>query len=373
MNTLFPFGFPWPTAMYLTLYVVSAAIYMVFMNYVLAGAIVLSVGYLAPGARRRVNAGLDGPARSGLGLILKVVRDWLPAILGLAITAGIAPLLLLQVLYKRHFYTANLLLFNRFMLLLPALVVAYSMLFLIKSQALAARSAVVRGLVTFAAFACLFYTAWLWTENHVLSLHEEAWHDHYMSKQSIYRNAEIWPRLGYWITASFATLAVLLAWQLHWGRRLHDPVNLDLATRRLRALALLGLATSATEAWLWLLSLDSAARGLVLSSLALPYGVLALTGVGIQVAGWLPVATRAGLTTRRLTVISTGGIMTIVGGLVVREARRLAAIDITVLFDAHRQAAQLSGMGVFVAFITINATVIIACVLIVKRALRRLT
>ena len=130
MNTLFPFGFPWPTAMYLTLFVVTAAIYMVFMNYVLAGAIVLLVGYLAPGARRRVEGGAGGPTRSGLGLILKVVRDWLPAILGLAITTGIAPLLFLQILYKHQFYTANLLLFNRFMLLLPALIVAYYMLYL---------------------------------------------------------------------------------------------------------------------------------------------------------------------------------------------------------------------------------------------------
>jgi len=111
-------------------------------EYVLAGAIVLAVGYLAPGARRRVEGGPDGPARSGLGLILKVVRDWLPAILGLAITTGIAPLLFLQVLYKRHFYTANLLLFN----------------------------------------------------------HEKAWLDHYVPNRLIYRNAEIWPRLGYWIT-----------------------------------------------------------------------------------------------------------------------------------------------------------------------------
>ena len=49
MDTLFPFGFPWPTAMYLTLFIVTATIYMVFMNYVLAGAIVLLVGYLVPG------------------------------------------------------------------------------------------------------------------------------------------------------------------------------------------------------------------------------------------------------------------------------------------------------------------------------------
>ena len=68
---------------------------------------------------------------------MKVVRDWLPAVLGLAITTGIAPLLFVQILYKRQFYTANLLLFNRFMLLLPALIVAYYMLYLVKSHALA--------------------------------------------------------------------------------------------------------------------------------------------------------------------------------------------------------------------------------------------
>ena len=64
--------------------------------------------------------------------------------------------------------------------------------------------------------------------------------------------------------------------------------------------------------------------------------------------------------------------MTILGALVVREARRLAAIDITTLFDAHRQAAQVGGMGVFLVFFAVNAAVITACVLIVKRALRPL-
>ena len=254
------------------------------------------------------------------------------------------------------------------MLLLPAFIVAYCMLYLIKGHALAGRRAVLRGPVTIVAFACFFYTAWVWTENHVLSIHESAWTNHYTSHNYIYRNAEIWPRLGYWITASFSTLAVALAWQLHWGRRAHDPVNLDLATRRLRSLAILGLATSAAEAWLWLLWLDTSARGPVLSNLALPYGLLALAGIGIQVVCWLPVKTGADLTTRRLALISTGVVMTILGALVVREARRLAAIDITTLFDAHRQAAQVGGMGVFLVFFAVNAAVITACVLIVKRA-----
>ena len=149
---LFPFGFPWPTAMYLTLLVITATIYMVFMNYVLAGSIVLMVGYVAPGARRRVETGSGGQTRSGLGLILKVVRDWLPAILGLTITAGIAPLLFLQILYKRQFYTANLLIFNH-----HAGYRAHGshyLLYSIKSHALAGKWAVLRGPVAIAAFAC---------------------------------------------------------------------------------------------------------------------------------------------------------------------------------------------------------------------------
>ncbi len=227
--------------------------------------------------------------------------------------------------------------------------------------------------MTIVAFACFFYTAWVWTENHVLSIHEAAWTNHYASHNYIYRNAEIWPRLGYWITASFSTLAVALAWQLHWGRRLHDPLNLDLATRRLRSLAILGLGTSAAEAWLWLLWLDTSARGPVLSNLALPYVLVALAGIGIQVVCWLPAKTGSHLTTRRLAFISTGVVMTILGALVVREARRLAAIDITTLFDAHHQASQVGGMGVFLVFFAINTGVITACVLIVKRALRPLS
>ena len=247
VNHLFPFGFPWPTALYLTLFIVTAAVYMVFMNYVLAGAIVLLLGYLAPGARKRSGGGPGEPVRSGLGLISQVVRDWLPAVLGLTVVTGIAPLLFVQILYTRQFYTANQFLFNRFVMLLPVLFVACFMLYLVKSQILAGRRAIWKGPVAIVAFACFSYTAWAWTENHVLSLHEESWKHYYTYFPYLYRNAEISPRLGYWLTASFPTLALAVAWQLHWGRRFHDPVNLDLAARRLRSLAILGLAMSAAK------------------------------------------------------------------------------------------------------------------------------
>jgi hypothetical protein len=371
MDAIFPFGFPWPTAMYLTFFIVTAVIYMIFMQYVLAGAIVLVAGCLLSEVRKRVAVRPDGLLRSssGLGLIESVLRDWLPAILGLAITTGIAPLLFLQILYKERFYTANLLLFNCFMLLLPALIVAYYMLYLLKSHALAGRGVALRALVTSVACACFFYTTWAWTENHVLSLHQEVWRDHYASNRWLYRNPEIWPRLGFWITSSFTVLALALAWQLHWGRRLHDATDLNRASRRLRALALLGLLTSVSEAWLWQLWLDPPSRAPILSILALPYGLLALAGVGIQAAGWLPVKTGADFTTKRLAFLSAGVILTILGTLVVREARRLAAIDITSLYDSHSQAARVGGLSVFLVFFILNAALITMCVLIVRRSL----
>jgi hypothetical protein len=367
MDRLFPFGFPWPTAMYLALFVATATIYTVFMQYVLGGAIVLLAGSVVPRAWRRSE---DRPARSGLGLIVAVLRDWMPAMLGLAITAGIAPLLFLQVLYRRAFYTANLLLFHRFMLLLPALIVAYYMLYLIKGRPMAGRGLAARAAVTFLAFACFLYTAWAWTENHILSLHSEQWSGMYSSGRWVFRDAEIWPRLGFWMTASLSTMATVLAWQLHWGRRQHDRAELDLAARRLRALAILGLATSAAEAWLWQLWLDPAAREAISGMLALPYALLGFAGMGVQAAGWLTAQTGSDLTTRRLAIVSAGGVLTILGALVVREARRLAAIDIATLYETHRHAAQVGGMGVFLVFLAINAGVITSCIVIVRRALR---
>jgi hypothetical protein len=356
--------------MYLTLFIITATVYVIFMQYVLGGTIVLLAGSVMPEARRRVDDRPSGPRRPEPGLIVRVLRDWMPAILGLAITTGIAPLLFLQVLYPRAFYTANLLLSPRFLLLLPALIVACSLLYLIKSRLLGARGPAARAAATSVALACFLYAAWAWTENHLLSLHSEVWSAMYASGRWFFRNAELWPRLGFWMTASFPTAAAVLAWQLHWGRRLYEPAELDQAARRLRALALLGLATAAAEAWLWQLWLDPTARGVILGTLALPYGLLVFAGMGVQAAGWLTVQRGSNLTTGRLAIVSAGAILTILAALVVREARRLAAIDVTALYAAHRHAAQVGGLGVLLVCFAINAALITTCVLIVQRALR---
>ena len=69
-----------------------------------------------------------------------MIRSWIISASGCrscssaAITAGVAPLLFLQILYQREFYTANLLLFNRWMAILPVLIVGFYSLYLIKGD-----------------------------------------------------------------------------------------------------------------------------------------------------------------------------------------------------------------------------------------------
>jgi hypothetical protein len=369
MDLIFPFGFPGPTAWYLGWFVVTASIYAVFLHYVLAGSIVLLARSLAM-LRTGNHTNGAGGRQAGSNLLAEVLRDWLPAVLGLAITTGIAPLLFLQILYQQAFYTANLLLFHRFMLLLPALIVAYYMLYLLKSKRALRWGVAAAALVSAVAVFCFGYTAWAWAENHVLSLHQSAWVEHYRAGLWFHRSWELGPRLALWAASAFPTLAALLAWQWKWGavsESAVDPVAAVSIARRLRALALDGLAATAVAGLAWLVLLNGPARSAIFSALGMPYLSLVMIGMGIQAFAWWPVQTQADLSTHRLLAISAGLALAIPASIVVREARRLGAIDITALADAHRQAAEVGGLFVFLTFFVVNAMVIAGCIVLVAR------
>src|SRR6476620_4982881 len=114
---MFPFNQPAPTAFYLTLYLGTLLLHVLPMAYVVAGSALLMPRVLTQ------------PHLIADPLTLHL-RQWLPFVLSAAITAGVAPLLFLQILYQREFYTANLLLFNRWMAILPVLIAGFYMLYL---------------------------------------------------------------------------------------------------------------------------------------------------------------------------------------------------------------------------------------------------
>ncbi|HEY2760898.1 MAG TPA: hypothetical protein VGI75_09145, partial [Pirellulales bacterium] len=95
MDQVFPFGLPWPTELYTTLYVLTFALHQALMHYVLAGSLYVAWTLAFPGT---------GAISRSQRPIAAALRDWMPFALGAAITAGVAPLLFVQILYQREFY-----------------------------------------------------------------------------------------------------------------------------------------------------------------------------------------------------------------------------------------------------------------------------
>src|SRR5690606_20316590 len=136
-----------PTAVYLTLFVGTWVLHVVFMHYVLGGSLYLVGRTLVHGNRAEQIA----PAA--------LLREWLPFLLSAAITAGIAPLLFAQVAYQHRFYTANLLLFYRWLAILPALLIAFYMLYLLKAHAAVLQRPAFRVIAKLTIVVCVLYVA----------------------------------------------------------------------------------------------------------------------------------------------------------------------------------------------------------------------
>ena len=360
MDAPFPFGYPFPTAFYLTWYVLTLILHVVFMNYVLAGSAYLAtVALFAAG----------DPARSEHNPVSRCLRDWMPFMLSAAITAGVAPLLFLQVLYRKQFYTANLLLFHRWMAIVPVLITGFYLLYLLKSKAIGGWPIWLRLLVGCGAFACFAFTAWSWTENHLLSLDAAAWPDHYAASRLVYPSPELFPRLALWFVGAFPTMATIVAWPLR-GAHLRNPEHEPAGSRRLTVIALSGLGASIVAGLVYYSLLGAEVRHLVTGRFGGVYCLLACAGVGLQVIAWSALWIRRTLSGGWLTSASAGLLLSIAGVTVLREARRVAAIELPVLFPAHAAASEVGGLVTFVAFFALNALLIAACFVLVRRGLK---
>ncbi len=92
-------------------------LHFLFMNVVLGGSL-LSLVYCVKGKPRHLEAAL-GVARA------------LPSVMAYTITFGVAPLLFLQVLYGPVFYTAAVLVAPFFLAIIPVLILAYYLMYLL--------------------------------------------------------------------------------------------------------------------------------------------------------------------------------------------------------------------------------------------------
>lgn len=359
MDTLFPFGFQWSTALYLVLYVVTLVIHVVFMNYVLAGS-----GYLAlAGLFARGNR-----PRSG-GPVVVTLRDWIPFMLSAAITAGVAPLLFIQILYQHNFYTANLLGFHRWMAILPILIVAFYLLYLLKAKHLGQRSSLLRVVAGVIAFACFAFVAYSWTENYLLSVAgQRTWAREYLSGSLFYAESRLVPRLAVWFIGALPTMALLVSWQLWYAQRVDRP-EIAAEARWCGTLALAGLAATLVAGCVYFAVAGSQLRSAFFGWLAGPYFLLAALGFCIQTIAWIRQRRATAFEGRWLTLASVGAALTLLGMTVTREAIRLEAVDIIAFQDQHAAAAGKGGIVIFLLFFVVNIAAVAWCFRLVRTGL----
>ena len=371
MDTTFPFGFPLATAFYLTLFVVTLVLHVLFMNYVLSGTAWLAWSIVSGRVRlgrKSAEISKEEPATSE-----SILADWIPTMLSGAITAGVAPLLFVQILYQREFYTANLLLFNRWMSILPVLIVGFYSLYVLRSNWLTRRSALVKTLTGLLPFLCVAFVAYSWTENHLLSVNSpDQWRAFFAEGKEIYFEPQIIPRLAVWGLGSIATACVWLAWQFRYRAVHHLPVD-GQSISRLPKVALFGLVASIVCGIGYYFSAPHLGA-VFLGPMARWYLAAAILGMIAQLTGWFQllrqIPSTNGISLKPLLLTTAGLVATVLGMSVCREAIRLSSLGATrlqELIPQHAEAMKVEGFWVFLLFAVINIGLISWCFLLVKK------
>jgi hypothetical protein len=362
MDQIFPFILPAPTASYAVLYVVTLLLHVVFMSYVLAGSVMLGVA----GFRGMLGSKAHHSEWSAVTTILK---DWMPFALSAAITAGIAPLLFVQILYQQEFYTANLLSFHRWMAILPVLIVAFYLLYLLKAHRIEGKTAL-QGIVAMLVMVCILFVGWSWVENHLLSLNRAAWPAQYQTQAMVYKDPAILPRLGFWIVSALPTACLLLAWQLRAGASGVAAESAKRATRPLAWLALIFVIVAAAAAWPVIRGVLPDA-GAPTSESSIRIG-MAISGLGVllQLAGWLPVLSGKLVGKAPLSLASGGTALFWLGILMSREVARLSIIGSEAVFARHERVGTIAGFVIFLTFAVIGLGTIGWIVRSTRRAMR---
>jgi hypothetical protein len=312
-------------SLWLALYLVSFALHAVLVSCVAAGA-----GYALVAAVRR-----------SADPIAARTRDWLPFLLGAGITAGVGPLLFLQLLYQRRFYTANLLMGPRWGAVVPALIVGFYALYLAKASERRRRLAL--GVAT----ACFAFVAWSWTELHQVMLDDAGWRAMYAAGARFHTDAAILPRLAIWCGAMLALFATVSAWPATAGER-----------RRLAGLALAGVIVCGAA------SVIAAALGGGLDLTHDPahgWTTLLVAAAATAALAWAWTARRPDGSGLSIATAATAAAL--IAGSVVREAPRLALIE-----RARATAVDAGGLPVFVITFAIGVAAIIWVVRTVRGA-----
>ncbi len=295
---------------WLVLYVLTWALHFAFVGYVLVGT-----AYALVQAMRKV----EDP-------IAEQVRDRLPFMLGCGIAAGVAPLLFIQLLYQRHFYSSNLILGPRWGAVVPALIVGFYALYIAKSSLKWRRLALGVGAV------CFLFVAWSWTEIHQLMLDEPVWKTMYAASDRLYGEGSVLPRLVMWLGVMTTVFAGIAA----WTSPAHHATGVAVPGRN--RLVVIGLAGHVV-AGIGLAWVMSRSTGEVSTH---GWSYLLVGAVVVELIGWI--ALLRAPHGSGLLLVTGGGTAALFAGAVVREAPRLSILE-----PATAARIEASGFPMFLA------------------------
>lgn len=331
LEPCFPFSLPGPTRVYVLLMIATFALHILFAQFVLAGTAAVAWGSMrAPGRTDEVRRRLV---------------DWLPFATGMTITFGVAPLLFVQLVDREGFYTANLLLFQRWMALLPVLIVTFYLMYVQKASARVATHAVYGRVLPLLSFCGIAFVALSFSENHLLSQERASWVDFYASRSTCFATPELWPRFGVMLTLSFVSLHV-------------GATCLGLRSVALRVAALVG-GTLAVGIAILVPPRDGVEIGDLGLWPAVTLGCAGVTALGIA----LPI--------RRPATVASAWALCMIGIATFREAVRWARSGSEALQAQHEHAWSSGGGIVFGTFAILVAGVLGILFVRVRRDLHR--
>lgn len=358
MDTTFPFHLDASLSFYLIVYILTLVLHAMFMTYVLAGSAYLAWTSVFPGTT---------DSDRGQTPLACLLRDWMPFLLSAAITAGVAPLLFVQIIYRQQFYTANLLLGWRWMMVVPVLIVGFYLLYVLKSKQVSRWSMPLRAGVATGVAGSFLFVAFCWTTNHLLGIDHSRWPQVFASG-AVGVSAVSGLRLLTWVTGAFPSMCALVVWQLARHIR-HSP---DTGTgqsdvRGLARMAIGGLILATLFGVGYVATLDAAIRQQLLGSAGRLWVLAVVTGVICQAGAWLRQLQTGQLSVWIQVLLFTANLLTLLGVACLRELIRLSQVDISAVTTNTRAATEVGGFGLFVLFAVFNLLLMGFCIRLVRQ------
>ncbi len=237
------------------------------------------------------------------GSILNAIAAWrnlktgsgvhhLPSTIALAVNFGVPPLLFIQVLYAKLFYSSSVLLGAFWLAVIPALIIAYYASYLAAYNRHNPRR---HALCASIAALLLLAIAFIYTNNMTLMLRPEAWAAYFANPGGMLLNFSeptLFPRYLHMVTGALAVASLGYAVWGHFAARQGEALG-DSAKRTGLRLFFYFTCVQIILGFTWLLLLPQPVQQLFLGRQALGTTLLLL---GVALAVGLPVmAWRGGL------------------------------------------------------------------------------